>query len=450
MDAVVVNQNKIMLKKIIKKIFVSIFILFLTISHSQAQQRISIIRDTEIEDFLYEISHPIFLTAGLNPENIKFYIIQDNSVNAFVSGGQNIFVNTGTLSHFDEPDALLGIIAHETGHIAGGHLAKISEELREQQKVALGGVAVAMLAMLAGSAEGMQAGLLGGMHIGQQNILKYTRTQEGSADQLAINYLTKNNLSPEALLKSMEEFKRGQMSLDDNIEYYITHPLSKNRVEHIKANLNPKINNDWFNEKYERRYNLIKAKLIGYTKSQNIVFREYPKSDKTDYGLYARSISYSLHNQKKAITTLNKLIERNPNNPYFLETRGSVMFNFGNVDKAIEDYKKADDLLPNKSLIQTAISNAIIKGQKEDLYSDAIENLEKALGKDKNTLQAWKLLAEAYYKTNKVDLSYLCLAEYYSRIGNKKKALQNLKLAKENTKDIGVLLKIEDIKEKLK
>jgi predicted Zn-dependent protease len=434
------------MSKKLKFLLILFFIFLLPTQNSYAQRKITIIRDTEIEDFLYEISRPIFITAGLNPEQIKFYIIQDSSINAFVSGGQNIFVHTGTLSHFDEPDALLGIIAHETGHITGGHLARIGEEYRNQQKIAIGGVAVAMLAMLAGSAEGMQAGLFGGMHISQQNILHYTRTQEKSADQLAIKFLTENNLSPEALLKSMEEFKRDELGIDDDMEYYITHPLSKSRVEHIKANLNPKLNNDWFNYKYGRQYNLIKAKIIGYTKSQNMVLKEYPKLDKTDYGLYARSISYSLRNQKRSLGEINNLIARNQNNPYFLETRGSIMFNFGKIDEAIKDYQKANLLLPNKSLIQIALSMAIVKGEKSDLYNEAIFNLEKALELERDNLQAWKLLAEVYYKVGKMDLSYLSLAEYFLRIGNREKVMKNLKLAKDNTKDIGVLIRIEDLK----
>jgi len=435
-----------MFKRLKKQILIFLFIFFSTISYSQARQRIVIIRDTEIEDFLHEISRPIFLTASLNPDEIKFYIIQDSSINAFVSGGQNIFVNTGTLTHFNEPDALLGIIAHETGHIAGGHLARIGEEMRTQQGVAVGAVLIGMIAALAGSAEAMQVSLLGGIHIGQQNILQYTRTQEKSADQLAINYLLKNNLSPESLLKSMEEFKREQMSIDDNMEYYITHPLSKNRVEHIKANLKDGISSEWFNEKYDRRYNLIKAKITGYTEPQNIVLRKYPKSDKTDYGLYARSVSYSLNGQKRGINTMNFLIKREEN-PYFLETRASVMFNFGKIDKAIEDYQKANLLLPNKPLIQVALSLVIIKSGKADLYDEAILNLEKTLEVERDNLQAWKLLAEVYYKVEQKDLSHLSLAEYYSRVGDKEKTLNNLKLAKDNTKDIGVLLRIEDVRQ---
>jgi len=434
----------------LKKYILILFFLLSTVHYAQAQRKIIIIRDTEIEDFLYEISRPIFITAGLNPDQIKFYIIKDSGVNAFVSGGQNIFVNTGTLIHFDEPDALLGIIAHETGHIAGGHIVKMSEELAKQKKLTMGAVIIGIIAGLAGSAEAMQATIMGGMHIGQQNVLQYTRTQEKSADQLAIDYLLKNNMSPESLLKSMEEFKREEMGVSDEMEYYITHPLSKSRVEHIKANLKKGYSSDWFNEKYDRRYNLIKAKIIGYSEPQSFVLREYPLTDKTDYGLYARSISYSLNGQKRAINTINSLVRRNKNNPYFLETRGSIMFNFSEVNDSIKDYQKANLLLPNKPLIQIALSMAIIKGEKADLYQEAILNLEKALEIEKNNAQAWKLLAEVYYKTGKMDLSYLSLAEYYARLGNKEKTLKNLELAKKNTDDIGVLLRIEDMKQIIK
>jgi predicted Zn-dependent protease len=433
-----------MFNKLETRLMLFLMFVFLFINCAQAKSQITIIRDTEIEDFLYEISRPIFITAGLNPNQVKFYIVQNNSINAFVSGGQNIFINTGTLTHFDEPDAVLGIIAHETGHIAGGHLARFSEEMKKQQKFAAGTIAISLLAGLAGGMDVMQASLFGGMHIERQNLLHYTRAQEEAADQSAINYLLQNNLSPEALLKSMKEFRRDEAGIDSVMEYYVTHPLSKNRAQHIKANLNPKINNNDFNAKYEKKFNFIKAKIVGYTESQNMVLQKYPKTDNSDYALYARAISYSLSGDQASFDEITLLLKRDDKNPYILETCGNIMFNFKKADDAIKYYQKANKLLPNKPLIKTPLALLIIKSERTDLYPEAILNLKKALKIDGNNLQAWRLLAEVYHKIDRKDLSYLNLAEYYMRIGDKQRTLRNLELARQNTKDKQVLLRIED------
>lgn len=417
---------------------------------AQSQNRITIIRDTEIEDFLYEISEPIFMSARLDPKNIKFHIIQDNSINAFVMNGQNIFINTGTLTAFEDADAVLGIIAHETAHISGGHIAKIHEEAKTQQKVLLSSVLVGIGAAIASNPEAAQASLLGGMQLAQQNMLQYSRTQERSADQLAIRYLTDNGLSPVALLKSMKTLKRNELGVADNMEYSITHPLSKNRVEHIKSYVKKGANNDSFNRKYNKRLGFIKAKIEGYTLPHESVLKQNSEVNKSDEGIYAKSISQSLNGGfSESIKGMDYLIKKYPDNPYFLETKGNILFQYKKVDESIFYLRETNKKLPNKPLIKIALSLSIIKSNKEDLYSEAISHLENSLKTESNNLQAWKLLAEVYYKTNQKDKSYLCLAEYYLRQNNRQKTLKYSKKAQDNTLDASVLLRVEDVKKAL-
>ena len=184
-----------------------------------ANKGISIIRDTEIENYLYEISKPIFISAGLNPNDINFYIVDDDSINAFVMGGQNIFVNTGTLTNFKTPDAALGIIAHETGHIAGGHLANASEKFSNMGAVSIGSILLGIGAMLTGIPELGQAIIYGSMHVQQQAALKYTRGQEENADDLAVKYLNNSGLSAKALLVSMNQFYFDELNYSNTMEY---------------------------------------------------------------------------------------------------------------------------------------------------------------------------------------------------------------------------------------
>ena len=212
-----------------KKLLIILLSYFIIINFVLAQNRISLIRDTEIETFIKEISKPILISASLNPDDINFYIVNDNNINAFVTGGQNIFINTGTLISFDTPDAVLGIIAHEIGHISAGHLAQFNEKIKGTQSIGIGSILAGVGAMLAGIPELGQAIIFGGLQIQQQNLLKYTRGQEEMADDLAVKYLHNNTLSANALLHSMNKFYQSELGYSNDIEYYLTHPLSKNR-----------------------------------------------------------------------------------------------------------------------------------------------------------------------------------------------------------------------------
>jgi predicted Zn-dependent protease len=179
--------------------FILIFIFFCNNSVF-ANNNISIIRDSEIENFLREILKPILISANLNPNDINYYVVDDDSINAFVMGGQNIFVNTGTLISFNTPDAILGILAHEVGHISVGHLSRFGNDTMGIQKMTIASILLGVGAMLVGVPEVGQTLIFGGAQVGTQSILKYTRAQENVADKLAVDYLHKNHLSANALL----------------------------------------------------------------------------------------------------------------------------------------------------------------------------------------------------------------------------------------------------------
>ena len=280
------------------KNIIKYFLLFLCfINNIFANEKISLIRDTEIENFLYEISLPIFKSANLNPNDIHFYIINDNNINAFVMGGQNIFVNTGTIINFDTPDALLGIIAHETGHISGGHLARFNEQIGSMQNISIGSILLGIGALIAGVPELGQAIIYAGLQTQQQTILSYTRGQEEMADELATKYLNENNLSASALLYSMNKFYIDELSYSNNMEYYLTHPLSRNRKQFIENKIkNEHYLNDNFNKKYQDKFNFIKYKILAYNNQIEI------KNGNSDYQKYANSIIYMKNNNiKKAL-----------------------------------------------------------------------------------------------------------------------------------------------------
>ena len=241
-------------------------------------------------------------------------------------GGQNIFINTGTLTKFDTPDVALGIIAHETGHISAGHLAKTGENMSNLGIASIGSILLGIGALLAGVPELGQAIIFGGMHVQQQSFLQYTRGQEEIADGLAIQYLNKNQISGNALLKSMDEFYIDELQYSGEMEYYSTHPLSRNRRDFIKNKIKKEtFKNDNFNVKYRDKFNFIKAKILAYQQLQDNNSNIIIKQKNSDYQTYANSI-VNMNNNKanEALKDINYLIEKYKSNPYFYEVKGDI------------------------------------------------------------------------------------------------------------------------------
>ena len=425
------------------KNIIKYFLLFLCfINNIFANEKISLIRDTEIENFLYEISLPIFKSANLNPNDIHFYIINDNNINAFVMGGQNIFVNTGTIINFDTPDALLGIIAHETGHISGGHLARFNEQIGSMQNISIGSILLGIGALIAGVPELGQAIIYAGLQTQQQTILSYTRGQEEMADELATKYLNENNLSASALLYSMNKFYIDELSYSNNMEYYSTHPLSRNRKQFIENKIkNEHHLNDNFNKKYQDKFNFIKYKILAYNNQIEI------KNSNSDYQKYANSIIYMKNNNiKKALSEINDLIKKYKNNPYFYELKGDIFLKNNNIREALINYNIADNIIQNNTLIKKMIAFIIIKYDQQDLYQTAINNLNYISQKDTNDNSIFRLLAEVYYKNNETAMSYLNLSKYYVNLKKYDKANDYLKLALKNTSDKKIINQIDDLR----
>ena len=425
------------------KNIIKYFLLFLCfINNIFANEKISLIRDTEIENFLYEISLPIFKSANLNPNDIHFYIINDNNINAFVMGGQNIFVNTGTIINFDTPDALLGIIAHETGHISGGHLARFNEQIGSMQNISISSILLGIGALIAGVPELGQAIIYAGLQTQQQTILSYTRGQEEMADELATKYLNKNNLSASALLYSMNKFYIDELSYSNNMEYYSTHPLSRNRKQFIENKIkNEHYLNDNFNKKYQDKFNFIKYKILAYNNQIEI------KNGNSDYQKYANSIIYMKNNNiKKALSEINDLIKKYKNNPYFYELKGDIFLKNNNIKEALINYNIADNIIQNNTLIKKMIAFIIIKYDQQDLYQTAINNLNYISQKDTNDNSIFRLLAEVYYKNNETAMSYLNLSKYYVNLKKYDKANDYLKLALKNTSDKKIINQIDDLR----
>ena len=384
------------------------------------QGHLSLIRDAEIESTIRTFITPIWRVAGLDPEAVAIMIVQDNSLNAFVAGGQRIFINTGLLMRTESPNQLIGVLAHETGHIAGGHLARQQEELRNLStmqilETLLGGAA-AVGGGIAGGGVG-RGGLTGPSGAGVPGsllaFLRYSQTQEAAADQAAITFLERAHQSPRGaaeFLRILEHQER--LSLGRPSPYLITHPLTPDRIATFDDAVarSPYANTPDSPQFIEMHKRMI-AKLMGFV-APDAALARYAEGDHAVPARYARAIAlYRKGNLGSALLTLDGLLKEHPNDPYFHELRGQILFENGRAAEAVPSYRRATQLLPGVGIIKTDFARALVETNKPDADREAVRNLDMAAQTEPDNFDLWRLEAAAYSRMGNEGMTSLARAE---------------------------------------
>jgi predicted Zn-dependent protease len=376
---------------------------------------LSLIRDAEIENTIRDYATPVFRAAGLTPENINIYLVNDNSLNAFVAGGQNIFIHTGLILKSENAGQIIGVIAHETGHISGGHLSRTSDALSKSSMPAILGVILGGAASLATGRGDVGAAIAaGGSTIAGRSFLKYSRTQEASADHAALKFLDSTKQSAKGMLQFMQFLEDQELLSASSQDPYIqSHPLSRNRIVTIKNHIETSPYSETPAPTQQvMSHARIKAKLHAFVSSPGSTLRAYKKSDTSVASLYARSIArYRSAKIDKALTLLDQLINLAPGDPYFHELRGQILFENARLSESLVSYQKAIDLLPDSFLIRRELARNQIEMDDPALLDTAIRNLRLALPKEPKNTFAWRLLATAYGRKGDIGRSSLALAE---------------------------------------
>ncbi|MGI9392929.1 MAG: M48 family metalloprotease [Parvibaculales bacterium] len=438
-------MRKIFFYNSIVSIFALAFLLVTT--HSSHAQ--GVIRDAEIETLLMEYSHPIFVAGGLPPSSVNIFILNDTTLNAFVAGGRNIFLNTGLIFDTDTPEVLIGVIAHETGHIIGGHLARTQDALARSSKPVLFSTLLGLGALLAGAADLGMAVLAGGQTIGERSFLAYSRTQESAADQAALRLLKHSKISARGLEKLMEQLSHEEiLSEEHRSPYTRTHPLSQERLNIFRQQIKRSRYYDKpTDKKLQHRHNMMKAKLYGFLSPISEVYREYRIEDKSKPARYARAISqYRIGNIDKALEMMTGLIEEEPKNPWFYELNGQILYESGQIDRSLPYYERALELVPDQALIMIELATAMLAMQKQEKIRPAINYLENALILEKENPRAYQQLAIAYYRLGDQPRADLATAERYFLLGDKRTARDIAKRAQKGMKRSSIQwLRAQDI-----
>lgn len=411
-----------------------IFIIFIS---SSANAGIALIRDVETEKFLRELSNPIFDAAHIDRKNIKFYIVNDDSINAFVSGGQNVFVNTGLIRKYNTPDALIGVIAHETGHIAAGHLARSFENAQKAEGFMLLSYLLGIAAAVGGSPDAAQGLILGGSNTAERFFMKFTRGQEEAADTHAVEYLDKIQYPADGLVKLLESFETEMRAYKGQIdEYSLSHPVSRKRIDLIKNRTHGKNFSDKkINQKLQKSMDFILAKFEGYMGDPNYILEKY-KNDDEQLANYKKSIAlFRKGKTKESLILLDKVIALNPKNGFLYEVKGQILFESGNNSDAALAYNNSLKYLDKReaALIKIYFAGALLALKNNDvqLTNLAIKKLKEAQEFEGDNPFLFKQLALAYSRNGYEGKSLLALAEYNLIIGEKGKTKKYAKEAKE-------------------
>ncbi len=391
-------------------------------------QGISLLRDTETEEMLRSYEAPLARAAGLDPIP-KVWLVGGNEINAFATygdGGENIFIFAGILLWLKKPNELIGVMAHETGHISAGHLSRGQYGMKKAMIPMLLSMVAGLGAMIAGAGEVGMAIMGIGQSYAMAQMAAFTRVQESTADQIAAKLLLATHQSPMGMYQTFQRFANEEaMSAYKLDKFAVDHPSGQDRV----FDLNDMVESSPYREVQDspevmHTWLMVQAKLAGYVLPVKDAMIRYPESDQSEPARYARTMIYMRQpNFQKALATASGLIAEEPNNPYFYEVRGQLYMSLAKPAMAIADYQKSVNLRPRAPQLRLALATAQLATQDVSLAAPALQNLKAASLVEDDDAWTWYQTAQAYSMLNNEPMANLSTAELWYNVGDMRKAM---------------------------
>ena len=396
----------------------------------------SILRDAETEQMFAQMANPLITAAQLSPRNVRVVLIQDDSINAFTAGGQTIYVNSGLIQAADNANQVQGVIAHELGHVADGHVVLADAGVRPALGIQILSMVVGLAAVAAGAGDAGAGIMAAGQQAALGKYLSFSRTQESTADATGAKFLREANISGRGMLAFFkklqnEEYAYGLQNIDPFMQ---THPLSGERIQALTADVqaSPAYNNKP-DAALEERFKRVKAKLEGYVAPAERTLRDYPASDQSTYAHYARAYAYHKGGYPdKADAETVALIRAEPHDPYFLEIRGQILLEAGDPKAAIPVLREATERSGDNPLIATTYGHALVATDNKANYPEAIRILKIAVARDDDNPFGWFQLGTAYEASGDTAHAALATAEQASMRGDTRTAVQSARYAMAN------------------
>jgi predicted Zn-dependent protease len=396
----------------------------LTPTLARAQAGIPIVRDTEIEEILHKESEPIWRAAGLDPDVMRVVLVGDKDINAFTAGGTTIYMNTGTIEAAQNPNQLIGVIAHETGHITGGHVARNIGN-KPAMATFLLTMGLGILAAIAGAPEAAGGLMYSADYFAALTYMGYSRVQEASADQAAATSMEKAGISGKGLVDFFDTFRYQEVMSDSRkYRFFIDHPLFSERIDALRIRVQKsKYYNDVDSPEALAEHAIIVAKLKAFMNSPQQTFVDYKETDTSFPARYARAIAYyRALDTEHALKLEDALLADYPNNPYLWELKGQTLFESARPKEAEVAHRRAVELKPNAPLLQINLGQAILAQEDKTKVDDAIAHLTKAMTMEKDNALGWRLLSEAYDAKGEAGRARLAVAEQEFYLGQMKDA----------------------------
>jgi predicted Zn-dependent protease len=401
------------------------------VAQSAKEKGLPLLRDAETEQLLRDYTRPLLRAAGLEKQNIQIVIINESAFNAFVADGRRIFVNYGALMQSETPNQIIGVLAHETGHLAGGHLARLREQLARAQTQLIIATLLGVGALAASSATSSSGGLASAGAAGisapqeaiRRSLLSYQRQQEENADRAGVKFLTATGQSAKGMYETFKRFSNDSLFAAHGADPYVqSHPMAADRVAALEeiARSSP-----YWDKKddpaLQLRHDMMRAKISAFMERQDTVYRRYPLSNDSLPSRYAHAIATYLHGDlRTALAQIDGLIERQPANPYFHELRGQALLEAGRPAEAIAPLRKAAKLSDNAPLIEMLLGQALIASDNKANIDEAIPILRAAVERETEAPLGYAQLAMAYGRKGDLAQADLASAEAaYLRGDNK-------------------------------
>jgi len=394
----------------------------------------SILRDAETEALLRDMAAPLVAASGLDPKNVDVVLINDSSVNAFVAGGQAVYINSGLINAADSAEEVQGVIAHELGHITGGHAVSDAGG-KAASGISILSLLLGGLAAAAGGGEAAMGVLMAGQQAAMGKYLAFSRAQESTADAAGAQFLSKAGISGRGSVEFFKklqnlEYRYGYFPKDGD-EYFRTHPMTGNRISTLQDTYQK--DPAWTkpaDKEMEARFQRAKAKLFGYLAEPKDTFTTYPETMTGIPARYARAYAYHKESHlDKAMAEADSLLAQRPDDPYFLELKGQILLEAGKPRDALESLRRATQLTGNQPLIATLFGHALIATEEPQNFAEAERVLKAAVARDRENPFAWYQLGVVYAANGDMPRARLASAEQQSLSGRMPEALQSAEAA---------------------
>ena len=415
--------------RLIRMVMLGLALAFAAIQPAAAQ---SILRDSETELMFRDMSRPLIQAAGLDPANVKIVLINDDEINAFVAGGQIVYIHSGLLVRADNANQLQGVIAHELGHVAGGHIIRIGEGAKKATAITLLTLVLGAAAIAAGAPDAGLGIIAAGQRAAIGSFYAFTRAQESSSDLAGASYLSKAGYSGKGSLDFFKKLQNQEyrLAIYAKDSYDRTHPLSSERIEALTQVY--KKDPAWTkptDPKIEARFQRVKAKLIGFVNAKNAV-TIYPESDQSVPAHYARAYAYHLGAYPdKALSEADFLLAKSPDDPFFLELKGQILLESGRPKEAIPVLREAVAFAADQPMISVMLGHALIATEDDKNFAEAKSVLKTAVNRDNDNPFAWMQLGIVYDREGDTPRAALATAERNNLEGKPKLALVSARTA---------------------